>query len=822
MRKCNQNGCWMMVPLAVLLAGALGTANADTFRGAQFYALPGTSLTFYVPMMALADVGSPAGPPDGLLDVIAVNQDGIVAVLFGNRDQGCGLYCTGINTSLGTVPTAFAAADFDHDGFVDLVVTDNSNKLTFYQGSSDGPPFTKKGDPIAVGTAPRAILAADVNGDGKMDAIVVNNGQVGSGVTILLGKNDGTFQSAGLFSAGVLPSGAAVGDFDKDGKLDIAVVNNGSNSVTILRGAGNGTFSLKQTVNNVGSGPTDIAAQDLNGDGLLDLVVVDSLQDKVSVLDGQAGGTFKAPRMFPSGTMNSAPNALALGDVNHDGHPDIVVSNNFSNDVGVLLGDGHGNFAAPRSFVADQEPLAVAVSDVDGDGLTDLVTLNKGVQAPDAAVLLALPDGGFTAVEDVPTQESPITVIAADVDNDGLADLIVGDSNGQLRVFYAKSGGGFTAPAMLQSAGDGFAIARGDFNRDGRIDLVAVNKCETNDASCTNQVSLFLAGAKGLPSTPTQNRTIGAGPFAVAVGDWNEDGRPDLAIPRQGSGTNGAVDILLTTPSGTLGAPTSLTVGSNPVAIDVGDFNKDGHRDLAVANSGSSTMSILLGNGNGTFQPATTIQNLRNIRGLVVADFDHDGRDDIAAILPMDGAVEVLYGQPQGFMVGASLTVGGTPSGLAARDLDGDGVADLVAADQVSNSVYSFLSRPGRQFAGDSGVFVGRGPASIVSSAVAAADFDGDGRYDAATVDNFLAGTAPVMSNVLAPTVLRGDGNGDGAVTAADTIAVLLAAHNTNGIRVEDLPTDAYAATRGVDANGDGSVNAQDALAVAHRLFMGS
>ena len=860
------------VVAAVVLSVSAGSAQTPVFRSAQTYGLTGTSQsTLYVPVLALADVGAPpANGPDGIPDLITASPGGDggaggnVAVLFGNPD---GSFALGPGTHLSSVPTAFAAADFDHDGVVDLLISDNSNMITFYQNFSDGPPFAKKGSPIAAGTGPIAIVARDLNGDDKLDAVVVDDGQGSTGgVSILIGNNDGTFQTRGFVSTGLGASAVAIADFNKDGKLDLAVTNAGNSNVSILRGDGQGGFALVQTVNSGGNEPVAIAARDLNGDGFVDLAVANRSGDNIAVIDGSASG-FRPARPFASGTANSEPNGIALDDFNGDGKIDLVVSNKFSSDVSVLLGDGHGSFGAPRGFVADQEPLSVVVSDVNQDGTPDVMTLNQGVQIPDVVVLLGNPDGSLVGVEDLFTQPNPDTIVCGDVDNDGLPDLIVGhppappSTVGTLLVYRARAQGGFAPPTSVQSVGDGFGLARGDFNGDGRLDLVTVNQS-------TKDVSVYLARAGG-GFASGHSYPLGAAPSAVTAGDWNHDGRSDLAVTfqsRQCSVTTatlcssnagcpeghcsvtttrachtssecpsvetcqggeiclGAVGILSAQPDGTLGSLTTMPVGSGPVAVDFGDFNKDGKLDLVVANTASNELSILSGNGDGTFQPASTISNLPGVRGFTVADFDRDGRDDLAVILPTQLQVNVLYGRPQGFIGGPILPVGGTPAGLVARDVTGDSIPDLIVADQVNNSVITFVGNgPGHQFFQDNGTFVGRGPSAIVSSAVVAGDFNGDGGYDAATVDNFLAGTAPVLTNVRAPAVLRGDGNGDAVVSAADATAALLTAGKPNGVRIEDInAAGAYLAAPGVDANGDGIVNAQDALAVAHRVFIGS
>jgi hypothetical protein len=859
----------------VMLLMAGGAAAQSVFRAASTFQLTG-AIGDATSLFALVDVGSQNGPPDRIADIVTAAQNQFVTVLFGNGD---GTFDAGPNTPLGRIPSALVVADFNGDGLPDLLIGDVSNTVAFFAGtgSPDGPFIAGKcaggqnlgagcvqdGDcpkstcalfpPFPAGIGPVAIAAADVNGDGKLDALVVdegNSGQAGA-VTVLFGVGDGTFiagkcagganpgadcardsdcpASSGEltpptcalfapFPAGGGSAAVAVADFNGDGKPDLAVVNKGSNNVTIMRGAGHGFFTTVQTVA-VGQEPIAIAAADLNADGRIDLVVTNRNSDSIAVIDGLAGGSFGSARFFVSGGTGSAPTGLALGDVNHDGALDVLVPNNRTSDASVLLGDGHGNFAAPRIFVTDQEPLAIAAADVNGDDVTDAVCVNRGYSAPDAAVLLSRADGSFDAVEDIVAQASPTGLTAGDVDNDGVSDLILaqsptGPAGGTVLVYRATPPLGFAAPISLQAAGDAVAVGQGDFNADGRLDIAVVN-------SSTSNVSVFLGLATG-GFGAAHNYPIGSGATAVAVGDWNHDGRSDLAVAEQGTGPTGVVEILLARADGSFGTPKAFPVGLTPVSIDRGDFNEDGKPDLAVANNVSGSVSVLKGNGDGTFTALSPIANLGSARALVVADFDRDHHDDIAVV---DGAaqsrVDVYFGTGQGsfgFPPRSLSLSGGNASALAARDINGDSKPDLLVSDDVSNAVAIFTSQGANQhFTAADTVTVSRRPISV-----AAADFDGDGRYDGAAADAFV-GTVSVLTNIVAPAVLRGDANGDAVVSAADAVAVMRELADGNGTRIEEVTRGGtFAAAPGVDANGDGVVTPQDALAVAYRLFAGS
>jgi hypothetical protein len=335
---------------------------------------------------------------------------------------------------------------------------------------------------VAAGSGPDSVAVGDFNGDGKLDLVVAN---LDGTVSVLLGKGDGTFLPAVTYSSGSLPGSVAVavvGDFNGDGKLDLAVVNSGSNDVGVLLGNGDGTF--QPAVNyDVGSVPDALAVGDFNGDGKLDLVVVNSASNNVSVLLGNGDGSFQAALDFDTG---GSPVSAAVGDFNGDGKLDLAVANAGStNRVSILLGYGDGTFQAPVTYATGSVPVSVAVGDFNGDGKLDLAVANisPGNAGPSmVSVLLGNGDGTFQpTVEYVAGSDTYSSSVAlADFNGDGKLDLAVGNSGSTNRVSILLGNGDGTFQSAVDYGGASLPGTSpppvvGDFNGDGRLGMAVVD-----------------------------------------------------------------------------------------------------------------------------------------------------------------------------------------------------------------------------------------------------------------------------------------------------------------------------------------------------------
>ena len=220
---------------------------------------------------------------------------------------------------------------------------------------------------INPGQFPSSVVIGDFNGDGRQDLAVA----VGPGISIMFGDGTGNFTSSTSFDAGSRPQSLVAGDFNGDGRQDLALSND-SGTVSVLAGDGAGNFTLTTTLG-AGSALRQVTAGEFDGDGKQDLAVANYGSNNVSILFGFGTGHFTTAFDFPA---DAAPYSVAAGDFNNDGKQDLAVANSSSNNVSILLGDGTGQFGPPTNFTAGNAPQSIAVGDFNGDGKQDLAVAN--------------------------------------------------------------------------------------------------------------------------------------------------------------------------------------------------------------------------------------------------------------------------------------------------------------------------------------------------------------------------------------------------------------------------------------------------------------
>ncbi len=388
---------WVTVGVSVAATSLVLAASASASTPAFVPALgsPFTAQGQQISQVATGDFNG-----DGNVDLAAASLDGSgggtgnVTVMLGNGLGSFG-FGPGSPFDTGGFSHSITVGDFNGDGRLDFATADEAGAaggtVSVYLGQPGGGFVAAPGSPIGLGANPEpdSIVAGDFHGNGKLDLVVADSEAGEQNVIELPGNGDGTFGSSITIPTGLpntaTPEGLAVGDLNGDGKLDL-VVGDTSGEIAVLLGNGSGGFTPatgSPFSTGAGSSPQAVAIGDFNGDGHPDVVAVEPTNDEVALLLNNGSGGLGAPQTFSSGGMN--PLGIAVGDLNADGKLDVAVANKDSNNVGVLTGDGHGGLGGTTTFSTDNgltntKPNDVTIADVNGDGQPDLITADCGLQ----------------------------------------------------------------------------------------------------------------------------------------------------------------------------------------------------------------------------------------------------------------------------------------------------------------------------------------------------------------------------------------------------------------------------------------------------------
>ena len=603
------------------------------------------------------------------------------------------------------------------------------------------------------------LVFVDLNGDGKPD--IVGTQQMHDGSTALavsLGNGGASFQPPVYYpipGSGAIGSqvAVAVADLNGDQKPDLVVLATFYSTVSIYTGNGDGTFQAGRALASLNGG-TALAIGDLNGDGKPDLVVASAdpstYTPVIQVALAAGDGTFGIPVSFPVTSAVLGVSAIAIGDVNGDGIPDIVASG-----ISILFGDGKGGFANRRDVLAPALSGNLIVTDFNGDGITDIVSAvgNTSIMAGDAVSVL--PGQGKGILLGPPVSVVPnylaynefVALAAGDLTGDGIPDLVLVGLQGNVTVLKGAGDGSFqsTYQFLFASGHVPSGVVTADFNHDGKLDFAVVGS--GFNGSGLGEVQVVLGNGDGTFQSPI-DVPAPLGAFALAAGDFNRDGKTDVAvlISQEATAASDGVLILLGNGDGTFTAGATYPVGPYAQSIAAGDFHGDGKLDLVVADSGTYFASnvigvngnvlLLTGKGDGTFADpvAIPLPGSGFVRGpdtLAAGDFNRDGNLDLAVAFGWGGLVTMLGRGDGTFQPAVSYAVEGV---VQAGDLNGVGIPDLVVGD-------SYLLGTGD---GSFGPPVSFGTGSLV----ALADFNGDGKLDiaatvAGAVATYLNGTQP-------------------------------------------------------------------------------
>ena len=652
---------------------------------------------------------------DGYQDMVVANKTANTISVYLSNGTG-GFQSPATYPTCGG-PTAALAEDLDLTGLPDIVVTCNtptSNVIQVFLNLGNGTFDPTEGNGttnivLGTGKGPVALTSADFNNDGHPDLAVADS--LDGTITLFLSNpaNNFTSYTVSTLSGFGMPNGIVAGNFTKSGNVDLAVTDGSTGSIHILTGDGTGNFTMSSSAT-VQSKPTGIVAGDFNKDGATDLAVLNSGSGTVSILNGNNSGAFAVIRTLTVGPATGTGSSYLLAlDINGDGALDLLTGNTMQNEVAVLMGHGNGNFAAVENYAVPNGPAYVAPIDFNRDGKPDLAVTQS--------------TGGTVSVLINNTLPTPI--------------------HGSLN---------FVAP-RLPDGGDGNmadGVAVADFNHDGYPD-VAVSYLEDNAIR-------VLSGKGGGHFGTATEYPVGQQPYSIAAGDLNNDGYADLVTVNTSLNSKpGTISVLMNNGggSGTFASAQTYSVGWLPYQAAIGDLNGDGIPDLAVTNYGDNTVSILYGQMGGGFTGGQTLATCTNPYGVAIGDTRNTGQNDIAVTCFHTGQLEVFLNnnmmpfQPPpaqaSFQSPEMYTTDSFPTTLVMGDFNRDGKLDIVTGNSIANDVSFFGGNGDGTFKAAVNSFALNFPDSI-----AAADVNGDGIPDLITV-------APNFNQVA---ILLGKGDG--------------------------------------------------------------
>ena len=637
--------------------------------------------------LAVADVDG-----DKIPDAVLTALGSTISVLHGKGDGS--FSSTAITTSVFTTGSLLLV-DLDGDGKLDAV-TRSSTAVVAMQGFNDGTFDTGGTFPKVAVPSPAGLLAADMNNDKSPDIIVVG---FDGAVRVLLNDTHGTLTAqAAVTTTGVFLSNPVAGDFDGDNQLDVACTAGGSgmSGLLVFHGGGDGRLTAIGGLIPTGANLFGLARGDFDGDGHLDLATSDFITGQLRWFHGDGAGHFAARQ-----TSYALPRlgALVAADLDGDGHLDLVTTSGCPSSavcargqVIAVPGGAGGPFMLAPSATVGWAPYALTTGDLDGDGHADLVTIGSSVAAAD--LLFGDGKGGFAQTQTAPPLASLVYALAAArFDTTSTVDqlAVIRESQGPEVVSIDATGAVSNVRAVTLGTSSN-AIAVGDL--DGKLgpDLVL-------NATGSNLLTVLLNDGTGR-LTPTGSTFAASSdssvtPASLVLADLDGDKHLDLIVGCQAASPS--ISVLAGKGDGGFLAAQVSVITAQPTQVAVGDLDGDGHLDVVASSALASGITTLRNTGTGgVLATPTFLASGDGYYGLVLADLDHDGKLDAAATDDGRWGITIFRGNGAGALAAvASFAAGPHPDALVSADFNGDGLPDLATTNifQTAPGLSTLLNR---------------------------------------------------------------------------------------------------------------------------------
>ncbi len=758
--------------------GPIGTSV--TIVGTNFDTTPANNIVFIGATQAIVTAGTTTSltvtvPVGATYQPITVLSNGLLAYsslsFLTTFAAGGAIDATSfapkVDFTTGTNPYSVSIGDLDGDGKADLAVANrNDNTVSVFRntGSAGSISYAAKVDFIS-GLFPSSVSIGDVDGDGKGDLVVANN----TSNTVSVFRNTGSVGSISYaakvdFTTGSGPFSVSIGDLDEDGKADLAVVNRISYTVSVFRNTGNvGNISYAAKVDFVtGIAPSSVSIGDLDGDGKADMAVTNQgSSSTVSVFrnTGSVGSISFATKV--DFTTGSGAYSVSIGDLDGDGKADLAVVNFISNTVSVILNTGTVgsiSYAAKVDFATGGNPNSVSIGDLDGDGKPDLAVASPG-GSDIVSVFRNMGSVGsisYAAKVDFTTGTGSGSVSVGDLDGDGKADLMVTNFNSNTVSVFRNTVSAYIPTPTITN----FTPASGLIGTTVTITGTNFDPIPSNNTVKFNGTVATVTASTSTSITTSVPSGATTGTISVTVGGNTATSTSNFTV--------------ISIPPITFAPKVDYPVGTSPREVEVADFNGDGHLDIATSNSGSSSISVLYGTGTGCFGTAQNFPGDPYILGLAVGDLNGDGKPDLVGANRFpSNTISVFINSGTGFLPKVDYASGGGDITLTIRDINNDNSPDLLAVDDDQPN-------------GDIAIFINTGLGTFNPKVeiatdyfpyfVDAGDVDHDGLVDMVVANPF--------SNTI--TVYKNSGSGFTAQTPFNT------GYFTNYVIFSDLNKDTF------------------------------
>ena len=756
------------VPTITAISPKTGkVGDSVTITGTEFDATAANNKVFFGATKATVTAASlssltvtvPTGATFGPLQVIVHNRTAESDDFFQPTFSGefptidASTLAAKVDFATGTDPVSVHLADFDGDGKVDMAVSNSTtNNVSVFENTSSGSiTFAAKAD-FAAGTSPWGMDVGDLDGDGLLDMAAPNN--TTNNVSVFRNTSSGSISFAAKvdFASGTVPNDLAFADFDGDGKLDMVTANNTATTASVFRNTSTSgsitaaSFSAKVDFT-TGTTPSAVEVADIDGDGETDFVVTNFATDNVSVFrNTSTAGTidaasFAAKVDFASGT---GPRFLALGDVDGNGKPEMVVANETANTISIFRNTAvsgmitGGSFAAKVDYTVQTDPYNIAFGDLDGDNKPDIAVSHRTTAAfslfRNKSVSGTIDANSLDTRVDFTTANDLRGVAIGDLDGDQKPDVVVTDFTANNLSVFRNLTPTTLAPTitsvspLLGKIGDTITITGTNF-----------------DATTTNN-TVYIGSIKATVVTASATTLTVTMPAGATVGPVRVTVKERTAVSNKILGaTYSGADQTIT--AGVLAEAVDFTAGTGPTGAIAADIDGNGVTDIVLSNFTSNTLSVHRNTSTagainaGSFAAKVDVNTGTTPRWLTVHDFDGDGLLDLATAAGGTDNLEVYRNTSMvasvSFAGAVTFATNNDPNVVAASDIDGDGKLDIGVTTWnggagTTVSLYRNESSNGViNFAAKSDVTTGTGP-----ERVAFGDVDGDGKHDMAVANS--------------------------------------------------------------------------------------